>query len=199
MAAQTPYPFDPTLPAPPGAGDPPLPAPDDDATAGGGLRRRDFFAEVVERLRRHLPEHLAGFRHRATMSQVKIDYGNERVHYEVWTDGQRQQLEVGLHFEDGPISTAAYLTYFDAHIVELKHELGPQLELERWTPSWGHLYELSPLAKLDDAAAERVARRLAALIVALQPLVEAAAVPPERAALLAEPRGPWRSWRRGRG
>ena len=198
MVTETLHPTD--LPILPVAGESPGPGPEEgDASPGGGLRRREFFAEVVDRVRAHLPEHLAGFRHRATMSQVKIDYGNERVHYEVWTDGQRQQLEVGLHFEDGPISTAAYLTYFDAHIVELKHELGPQLELERWTPSWGHLYELSPLAKLDDAAAERVARRLAALIVALQPLVEAAAVPPERAALLAEPRGPWRSWRRGGG
>ena len=171
----------------------------DAAPAGGGLRRRDFFVEVVDRLRTHLPEPLADFRHRATMSQVKIHYGNERVHYEVWTNGQRGLLEIGLHFEDGPVSTAAYLAYFDAHIVELKHRLGPQVELERWTPSWGHLFELSPLAKLDDAVADRAARRLAALIAATQPLLDAAAVPPERAGQPAESRGPWRSWRRGRG
>ena len=58
-------------------------------------------------------------------------------------------IEVGLHFEDGPVSTAAYLAYFDAHIVERKHELGPELELERWTPSWGRIYELVPLTRLD--------------------------------------------------
>ena len=197
MATQTLQPIDPLLP--PEVGDADVAETGDRAAAISGLRRREFFAEVVDRLRAHLPEPFLGFQHRATMSQVKVSYGNERVHYEVWTDGQRGQMEVGLHFEDGPVSTAAYLSFFDAHIVELKHDLGPQLELERWTPSWGHLYELAPLSALDDAVAERVARRLAALIAALQPLVEAAAIPPERAAVAAEPRGPWRAWRRGRG
>ena len=168
--------------------------------APAGLTRRDFFADVVDRLRAGLPEHLAGFRHRSTMNLLKVYYGNERVHYEVWTDGQRAQIEVGLHFEDGPLSTAAYLAYFDARIVELKHELGPQLELERWTASWGHLYELTPLTRLDDRVVERVARRLAALIATLQPLVEEADVPPERGSVPGpERRGPWRKWRRGRG
>ena len=168
------------------------------ATASG-LSRRDFFVSVVDRLRPLLPEPLAGFRHRATMNLLKVSYGNERIHYEVWTNSQLGMIEVGLHFEDGPVSTAAYLAYFDAHIVELKHELGTHLELERWTPGWGHLYELIPLTRLDGRLVERIARRLAALIVTLQPLVEAAAILPERAAQPDDARGPWRTWRRGRG
>ena len=169
------------------------------STPSEGLRRRDFFDAVIDRLRVHLPAPLADFRHKASMGQVKVFYGNERVHYEVWTDGQRGQIELGLHFEDGPVSTAAFLTFFDARIVEIKHDLGPELELERWTASWGHLFEIWPLTRLDDALAERAARRLAALIAAVQPLVDAAAVPSERAAQPAEARGPWRAWRRGRG
>jgi hypothetical protein len=169
------------------------------APATPALTRRDFFADVVDRLRLLLPEPLTGFRHRATMNLLKVSYGNERIHFEVWTNSQLGVIEVGLHFEDGPVSTAAYLAYFDAHIVELKHELGPELELERWTPSWGHVYELIPLTRLDGRLVERIARRLAALIAALQPLVEAAAIPPERSSQPAEARGPWRSWRRGRG
>ena len=168
-------------------------------SAPSGLTRRDFFADVVDDLRRLLPLDLAAFQHRAGMNLLKVHYGNERVHYEVWTDGQRGQIEVGLHFEDGPLSTAAYLAFFDAQIVELKHELGPQVELERWTPSWGHLYELHPLGRLDQTAVDRVGRRLAAFVLTLQPLVAAAAIPAERAAQPAEPRGPWRTWRRGRG
>ena len=63
--------------------------------------------------------------------------------------------------------------------------------------SWGHLYEMLPLT-LDARLVERVARRLAALITTLQPLVEAAAIPAERAAAApSEARGPWRTWRRG--
>ena len=176
----------------------PSPKGGDTPAATGGLTRREFFADVVDRLRDHLPAPLAGFRHRSTMNLLKVYYGNERVHYEVWTDGQRDQIEVGLHFEDGPASTAAYLAYFDARIVELKHELGPEVELERWTASWGHLYELTPLTRLDARVVERTARRLATLIATLQPLVEAANVPAERAATPSEPRGPWRKWRRGR-
>ena len=169
------------------------------ASVRAGLTRHEFFADIAERLRVHLPDDLVAFRHRATMNLLKVYYGNERVHYEVWTNGQMGMIEVGLHFEDGPTSTAAYLAHFDGHIVELKHELGPQLELERWTASWGHLYELTPLTRLDDAGVERVARRLASLIAALQPLVEAANVPPERSAQTdPQPRGPWRKWRRGR-
>ena len=166
---------------------------------GGGLPRREFFAAVVERLPALLPEALSPFQHRAASNLLKLHYGNDRIHFEVWTDGIRGQIEIGLHFEDGPVSTAAYLTFFDDRIVELKHELGTQLELERWTPSWGHLCELLPLGRLDQAAAARVARRLAALIEALHPLVVAASIPPERSAQPAAGRGPWRSWRRGRG
>lgn len=188
-----------TVPTGRGTGDPPPNRRSAEMRTGDSLRRHDFFAAIVERLRSHLPEARRGFRHRASTSQVKIHYGNERVHYEVWTDGQRDQIELGLHFEDGPVSTAVYLAFFDAHIVELKHHLGPQIDLERWTSSWGHLYEIVPLTRLDPALADRLANRLAALIVALQPLVDAAAVPPERAAQPAEARGPWRAWRRGRG
>jgi len=163
------------------------------------MARRDFFDETVERLRPLLPPDLAGFRPKVNPLLLKLDYGNERVHYEVAPDTSRGHLEVGLHFEDGPVSTAAYLAWFDRHIVELKHQLGADVELERWTASWGRFYELHPLGRLDGVVARRVATRLAAFVVALQPLVEAAGVAPERSAAAAEQRGPWRAWRRGRG
>ena len=44
---------------------------------------------------------------------------------------------------------AAYLAFFDARILEIKHVLGAQCELERWTTSWGHLFESLPLPRLD--------------------------------------------------
>lgn len=166
--------------------------------AGRGLTRRDFFEAVVARLRSELPEERGGFRHKANLMLLKVHYANERVHYEVWVDGERRAIELGLHFEDGPVSTASYLAWFDGLIVELKHELGAELELERWTASWGHLYEHWPLGTLTEALAARVAHRLARLIGTLQPLVEAAEIPPERAAAAAAEagrRGPWRTWR----
>ena len=128
---------------------------------------------------------------------LKLDYGHDRIHYEVWADGLRGRLEIGLHFEDGQASTAAYLAYFDARIVEIKHLLGPQIELERWTASWGHLFESEPLTRLDRRFAEIVARRLSAQIAVLQPMVEEAAVPREVRDVTSDSGGRWR--RRARG
>jgi hypothetical protein len=162
-----------------------------------GLNRRDFFAVIVADARANLPPELARFRHRANPMLLKLDYGNDRVHYEVWTDGARGRVEIGLHFEDGPASTMAYLAFFDQRIVEIKHLLGPQIELERWTTSWGHLFESERLDRLDRRFAEAVARRLAAQIAILQPMVEEAAIPPAQRDDTPGDRGPWR--RRSKG
>lgn len=161
------------------------------------LNRREFFAAVVAETRAAVPTGLAGFRHRANPMLLKIDYGNERIHYEVWTDGARGRVEIGLHFEDGPASTLAYLAFFDARIVEIKHRLGPQIELERWTASWGHLFESAPLRRLDRRFAAEIATRLAAHIATLQPLVTEAEIPAGQHDEHSGPRGHWRRRTRG--
>jgi hypothetical protein len=161
-------------------------------TRPSSLTRRDFFAVIVADARANLPPELARFRHRANSMLLKLDYGNDRIHYEVWTDGARGRLEIGLHFEDGPASTMAYLAFFDQRIVEVKHLLGPQMELERWTTSWGHLFESERLGRLDQRFAEAVARRLAAQIAILQPMVEEAAIPPAQRDVSSGDRGHWR-------
>jgi hypothetical protein len=157
-----------------------------------GLNRRDFFAAVVADARANLPSELARFQHRVNSMLLKLDYGNDRIHYEVWADGARGRVEIGLHFEDGPASTMAYLAFFDQRIVEIKHLLGPQIELERWTTSWGHLFESEQLGRLDRRFAESVARRLTAQIAILQPMVEEAAIPPSQREVTPGERGPWR-------
>ena len=91
-----------------------------------------------------------------------------------------------------------YLAYFDSRIVEIKHLLGPQIELERWTTSWGHLFESERLDRLDDRFAGMVARRLASQIAVLQPMVEEAAIPREPRDQSTQPRGPWRQRARRR-
>jgi hypothetical protein len=146
----------------------------------GAMTRRRFFDEVVGLIRSDLDAGLGNFRHSANPMQLKVHFGNERIHYEVWPDSQRGHVEVGLHFEDGPVSTAAYLAYFDARIVEIKHTLGAKVELERWTVSWGHLFEVVPLVPLDRMFAREIAGRLAAQILLLQPMIEEAAIPAEQ-------------------
>ena len=153
-------------------------AADGSINRSSGLNRRDFFAVIVADARANLPPELARVPPpRRTRCCSRLDYGNDRIHYEVWADGARGRVEIGLHFEDGPASTMAYLAFFDQRIVEIKHLLGPQIELERWTTSWGHLFESEQLGRLDRGFAETVARRLAAQIAILQPMVEEAAIP----------------------
>jgi len=159
--------------------------------------RRDFFQDLVDELRSTLPESLSNFHLRQTANLIKIFYSNERVHFEVWVNGARGTLEVGLHFEDGLESTEAYLSFFDDRIVELKHRLGASVELERWTPSWGHLYEVAPLPRLEPPLVQRTGQRLSVLISVLQPLVEQAGIAPERPGHNRQPAGgPWRGRRR---
>jgi hypothetical protein len=162
------------------------------------LTRRDFLAEVVDRLRAELPNEFASFHEKRNQHLLKVYYGNEKVHYEVWFINQPRLIEIGLHFEDGPASTAAYLTYFDQYVVELKHELGPEMELERWTQSWGHVYELIPRMPLSERYAAQIGTRLAKYVSILQPLVEAAGIDAERSAQPAVTGRPWRHFRRGR-
>src|SRR5262249_15218653 len=104
-------------------------------------------------------------------------------------------LEIGLHFEDGPASTLAYLDHFGHQIVELKHLLGSEIELERWTVSWGRIYELWPLESLSRTTADQTAARLATYVTTLQPRLLAASVAPERSAN-PTPHGPWRHFKR---
>lgn len=160
----------------------PAPGSSGDRLSFSVAQRNAFFARVVERTRQHVPVELVGFSARPAFNLVKLAYGNERVHYEVAVDNSRRLLEIALHFEDGPISTLAYLRWFDPQIVELKDLLGPEIELERWTVSWGRLYELWPLESLARPVADRVAARLGAYITTLQPRVDEAGIKPERSA-----------------
>lgn len=158
------------------------------ASAPSAMSRRAYFDRVVAGVRGDLASELREFQARSYGHLLKIHYENERVHYEVWPDSQRGTIEIGLHFEDGPVSTAAYLRYFDARIVELKHVLGAEVELERWTVSWGHIYYLIPLLPLNGAKATESAQLLAKLIMVLEPLVRAAGVSRERVDLPTERR-----------
>jgi hypothetical protein len=139
------------------------------------LTRRDFFSDVVDTVRANLPPNDRTLETRQTMNLLKLHYGaNYRVHYEAWISAERRWLELGLHFEDGPASTERLLVHFDRHILEIKHELGVEAELERWTQSWGHLFEMHPLEPLTPVYATRIGARLARYIILLQPLLDEA-------------------------
>lgn len=139
--------------------------------------RSAFFDDVIRRLRAELPPELRDFQIRRYSYLVKLYYGNERVHFEVWVDNIRGQIEIGLDFEDGAESTAAYLAFFDRRIVEIKERTGPGLELERWTRTWGHFVEVYPIEPFVPDRAREIAERMLVIIGTLQPLVDEAGVP----------------------
>lgn len=139
------------------------------------LKRREFFSALREGTRAGLPESMHAFEHRATMNLLKIHYGaNYRVHYEAMISTESGFAEVGLHFEDGPQSTGRLLEHFDQYIVEIKHGLGERCELERWTKSWGHIFEVYPLEPLTPSYVEQISGRLAQMIIVLQPILDEA-------------------------
>ncbi len=142
-------------------------------TGAAVMTRREFFGIVVETVLAALPAERQDVAHRQTMNLLKMHWGaNYRVHYEAMIDSERGWLEVGLHFEDGPASTERLLRYFDTYVLEIKHRLGVEVELERWTQSWGHCYELLPLEPLSAELARTVATRLLAFMNLLQPLLD---------------------------
>ncbi len=133
-----------------------------------------------------LPPELRSFHSRRTMNLLKIHYNdNYRIHYELMILAERRIIELGLHFEDGPESTTRLLDHFDRHVLEIKDVLGQDVELERWTKSWGHLFEVIPLEPLTHPFARNLGTRLAAMIQTLQPILECAF---EAGLVAAEPR-----------
>jgi len=141
-------------------------------TPASTMSRSTFFDGVVSMLRKQLPEPQRGFHTRRFGHLLKIYFDNERIHYEVWVDSRRHQIELGLHLEDGPASTLTYLEALDRNIIEIKHVLGPGAELGRWTLSWGHLIETLPLTNLDLKIRSLVAQRTLLYIRTLQPLLD---------------------------
>ena len=137
-------------------------------------KRADFFEDITRYLRVELSPDLRDFQIRQTPYLMKLYYLNERVHFEVWVDPGRQQIEIGLDFEDGAESTTAYLAFFDEHIVEIKERTGPALELERWTKTWGHFVEVYPIDPITRERALMIADRMVIFMTVLQPLIEEA-------------------------
>ncbi len=139
------------------------------------MRRQEFINEVCLLVEQALPPGQRDFRSRKTLNLLKIHFNdNYRIHYELMILAERKIVEIGLHFEDGPKSTDQLLRHFDNHIVEIKHELGQEVELERWTKSWGHLFEVVPLRPLTREYAIALGGRLVRFICVAQPILDEA-------------------------
>lgn len=137
------------------------------------MRIQEFQVSLVNKTRKLLPRKLKDFEPRSFFTIVKLSYKNPRIHYEVWIRGKEEHLiEVGLHFEADKDTNDALLAYFDSRAFEIHAELGPRVEVERWTNSWSRVHEVMPYKTLDEELVEAVAKKLAKMISVLQPMLD---------------------------
>jgi hypothetical protein len=121
-----------------------------------------------------LPRQLQGFKTHIRPWLVQLSYADPLLHYEVVTLGERRGvLEIGLHFESRAAAVnARLLDGFLRHLFEIKAELGESFEAEMWDKGWTKVYETIPLEAFDAAYVDRVAGRLAQVIVVMQPILD---------------------------
>ncbi len=136
------------------------------------MRIQQFQVTLVEKTRKQLPRTLRNLEARSFFSIVKISYQNPKLHYEVWVRGQERLIEIGFHFEAAKEINDALLTYFQTRSIEIHAELGPRIEIERWTNSWSRVHEVVPYASLDVPLVELLATKLAKMITVLQPMLD---------------------------
>jgi hypothetical protein len=135
------------------------------------VRSADFLSHVVQAVRPKLPAQWQEFETDGFGSLVKLYYGDPAVHFEVWVQGKTSRVEVGLHLEADQATNDQFMAYFAWRFVEVQAALGPRIELDEWTRTWGRIHEMVPFTVLDEPLVERVAARLAQMITVLQPML----------------------------
>lgn len=135
------------------------------------MRTQEFLADVRDQAIARLPGPLQGLRTRILYSMLKLHYGEPRVHYEVWLVTKTDRIEIGLHFEADRETNHAWAATLAERVLELREALGPEAELEEWSPSWTRLHLTLPLGALNEDLSGAVSDRLAALIEATAPML----------------------------
>jgi hypothetical protein len=159
------------------------------------MRAQEFLHSVRDQALALVPDSLRQPQSRVVYGMLQLHYGEPRIHYEVWLVRKTGRIEVGLHFEDEREVNHAWATRLCDRVFEIHAALGPEVDLEEWSPSWTRLHVTLPLGGLDERLCAEVAGRLATLVRLTG--AEVAAVAPhlrERAAANQGERG--RHWKR---
>ena len=99
--------------------------------------------------------------------------GNKQLHYEAWIRDRLGVIEVGLHFEADALTNARLLAAFRAHERSIRRALGPDVRIEGWDKGWARVWEPVALVTLDRSFLDRIGTRIAAYVVALEPILRA--------------------------
>jgi hypothetical protein len=135
-------------------------------------RSSEFFRALPAALRPRLPRGLRQFDVRVRNWMLQVYYADSSVHYEASAFQKLSAFEIALHFERrGRPLNDSLMRLFLPFAFEIKADLGPHIEFERWDKGWSKIYETLPLAKYDDEFLDRVAERMARMIECLQPIL----------------------------
>jgi hypothetical protein len=137
------------------------------------MRPTDFLRRFAGELRAALPPERRAFETRFMGSLVKVFYGNSKVHFELWLRSNGY-MEIGLHFEADQDSNARWLRYFSERALDVIGELGPQVEIEQWTKTWGRIHQTIAFSSPNEKLLAIAVERMSAMIRVLQPMLEEA-------------------------
>ena len=129
------------------------------------MRSQEFLHAVRDQALALVPESLRQPQARVVYGMLQLHYGEPRIHYEVWLVRKTGRIEIGLHFEDEREVNHAWASRLAERVFELRDALGPEADLEEWSPSWTRLHVTLPIDSLDERLCADVAGRLAALII----------------------------------
>ena len=137
------------------------------------LPQTRFLKSFPDAVMPHLPARWQGIQSRQPFQWlVQFHFGEPALHYELSRAWSRPGWELGLHCEARDAHLNRFLLMgFRRHLFEIKDTLGPAVEAEMWVRGWTKVYEVHPETTLTTAYQEQLARRLAAMIDCLQPIL----------------------------
>jgi hypothetical protein len=137
------------------------------------MQQSEFLQYFVTGVRTAAPPQYQQFEARHQGSLVKLYFGDLGIHYELAlrSDGL---AELGLHFESDKTTNDRLLRFFSRQTFEIIAELGPQVEVEQWTKTWGRVHQTVAYASPSEHLLTISIERMAAMIRVLQPILEEA-------------------------
>src|SRR5437867_13354882 len=143
------------------------------AAAPRRLDSRTFLRGLAARAQEARPPGTPRF-HSVTHSYMaQLWSGNRQLHYEAWIRDRLGVIEVGLHFEADALTNARLLAAFRARERAIRRALGADVRIEPWDKGWARVWEPVELGAHDRDFLERVGRRIAAYVSALEPMLQA--------------------------
>ena len=136
------------------------------------VKTSEFLETLADLVRQQLPPGLSGFDVTGpSTTLIKLHYQNPTVHYEVWVQKRRGQVELGLHFEGATESNLRHLELLSRHREDIQSSLGAGMEFEEWGRGWTRVHETLPLQPLDDDFLVEVSCKVSELIRTMEPLL----------------------------